>query len=778
MKLRRREFLKLSGATVGAMALGGSTQAQLFPDGFPNPFRSPPGKWHSKDDVTTVYSYCEMCFWKCGVKAYVQGGKVRKVDGYEGNPKSRGMLCPRGQGGVATTYDPDRLKKPLIRVEGSERGAGQYREASWDEAYDYIAEKMNQIKFDHGTESVAFFGHGTGDAWFASYLPGAWGSPNAAKPSVSLCTAPRETASQYTFGRGISGHEQIDWDETDYIVLIGHHIGEDTHNTQLQDFATALKRGAKLVVVDPRFSVAASKAKDWLPIKPATDTALLLAWANVLVEEGLYDAEYVEKYTLGFEQLAAHVAQYTPEWAAGITEIPADTIRRIAREMAAHAPRAVLPVGRHTVWYGPDDMHRMRSLYLVNVLLGNYGMPGGYYFCDAPVVEPYPHPDLPLSPASGGCGGGATEVPADSPFRPAVDADKFFGTATAVQEFIEPMITGEPYPIKGLICYGVNLFHSIPMVERTKRALQELDLYVAIDILPMEHVMWADVILPESTYLERYDDLLLQAHKVPFISARFPAVPPLYDTRSAFDMAKQLGERLGLGEFFPWENVEEYLDRRLSSIGSSLEALKDQGTIVRRGRPYMADWERLNRNPIGTPSGKIEIYSERFAEAGLDPLPIFVPPIEGPAGMYRLLYGRSPVHTFARTHNNPILMEAHGENGVWISTSEAAKLGVRHQEYVWLENQDGAREGPVRAYVTERIRNDCVYLVHGFGHKAPLMHVANGRGASDTHLQTRYDLDPVSGGAGLRNNWVKLVKGAPDPQHPPVAWLARDGSRA
>jgi thiosulfate reductase/polysulfide reductase chain A len=760
------------------MALGGSATAQLFPDGFPNPFRAPPGKWFDKDDITTVYSYCEICFWKCGVKAYVQGGKVRKIDGYEENPKSNGMLCPRGQGGIATTYDPDRLKRPLIRIEGTERGAGQYREATWDEAYDYIVAKMSTIKADHGTEAVAFMGHGSGDKWFAEHLPGAWGTPNAAKPSVSLCTAPRETASVYTFGRGIAGHEQIDWEETDYIVLIGHHIGEDTHNTQLQAFSKALKRGAKLVVVDPRFSVAAGKAKDWLPIKPGTDTALLLAWAHVLIRENLVDADYIERYTLGFEELAAHIAPYTPEWAEGETEIPAETIRRIARELAAYAPRAVLPVGRHVVWYGADDTHRMRTLYILNTLLGNYGMPGGYYFCDAPAIDTYPHPELPIAPAAGGCGGGPSEAASDSPFRPSVDRGKFFGTATSVQEFIEPMITGDPYPIKGLFAYGVNLFHSIPMVARTKEALKNLDLYVAIDILPMEHVMWADVILPESTYLERYDDLLVQAHKQPFISARFPAIEPLYDTRSAFDMAKELGERLGLGAYFPWENIEEYLERRLSSIGSSLEAMRAQGTITRRGRPYFADYERLNRNPLDTPSGKIELYIERWAEAGLDPLPIYLPPMQGPSGMYRLLYGRSPVHTFARTHNNPLLMEAHGENGVWISTTEARRLGIAHNEYIYLENDTGVREGPVRAYVTERIRNDCIYLVHGFGHKAPQLKIAHGRGASDTHLQSRYDLDPVSGGAGLRNNWVRIVKGAPDPKHPPVAWLARERSLA
>lgn len=772
MKLKRREFLKLSAATVGALALGSEAVAQ----GFPNPFRRMPGKWFD-DTVTTTYSYCENCFWKCGIKAYVSGGKVRKVDGYVENPKSRGMLCPRGQGAVAQTYDPDRLKRPLLRVEGSARGEGRYREASWDEALDYIADKMQAIKAEHGTESVAFFGHGSGDNWFASYLPGAWGSPNAAKPSVSLCTGPRETASQYTFGRGISGHEQIDWEETDYILLIGHHIGEDTHNTQLQDFSMALKRGAELVVVDPRFSVAAAKAKDWLPIKPGTDTALLLAMLHVLVTEDLYDRAYVEQYTIGIERLVEHVQPYTPEWAAEITEIDAFTIRRIAREMAAKAPRAVIPVNRHAVWYGADDTHRMRALYLVNVLLGNYGVKGGYYFCDAPTIDAYPHPDLPLAPASGGCGGGSTDVAIDSRFRPAADRGKFFGSATAVQELIEPMITGDPYPIKGLFSYGVNLFHSIPMVERTKEALRHLDLYVAIDVLPMEHVMWADVILPECTYLERHDDLLVQAHKVPFISARFPAVDPMYDSKPGWWIARELGIKLGLGEYFPWEHIEEYLDRRLTSIGSSLEAMKQQGTIVRRGRPYFEDWARFNVNPIGTPSGKIEIYSERFAEAGLDPLPVFVEPMPVPEGQYRLLYGRSPVHTFARTHNNPVLMEMHPENEVWISTAEARRLGIAQGEYVWLDG-DGVREGPVRAFVTERIRRDCVYIVHGFGHKAPLMKLANGRGASDTHLQTRYDLDPVSGGAGMRNNFVRVVKGAPNPHHPSVAAVAKASGAA
>ena len=315
MELERRSFLKLSAATIGAVGLGGAVTVSG---------RAKAAPWYGQE-VITVFSFCENCFWRCGIKAYVAGGRVYKVDGYAENPKSRGRLCPRGQGAPAQTYDPDRLKKPLIRLEGSERGAGQYREASWEEALDYIAKKMLALKEQHGPETVAFFAHGTGDTWFAEFLPAAWGSPNAAKPSVSMCTAPRETGAQWTFGRAIGGHEPIDWANTRYIVLIGHHIGEDTHNTQLQDFALARKKGAKVVVVDPRCSTAAAKADRWLPIKPGTDTALLLAWIHVLVKEKLYDQAYLEKYTTGFDRLVAHIQPYTPEWAENETEIPAAT---------------------------------------------------------------------------------------------------------------------------------------------------------------------------------------------------------------------------------------------------------------------------------------------------------------------------------------------------------------------------------------------------------------------------------------------------------------------
>lgn len=339
---------------------------------------------------------------------------------------------------------------------------------------------------------------------------------------------------------------------------------------------------------------------------------------------------------------------------------------------------------------------------------------------------------------------------------------KFLRGATAMQELIEPMITGQPYPIKGLVIYGTNLFHTIPNVPRTKEALKNLDFVLAIDVLPQDHIAWADVVLPEATYLERYDELWACSHKTPYVALREPAIQPLYDTKPGWWMARELGLRMGLADFFPWQTAEAYINRRLSSLGLTIEKLHEMGGVaIQKGKPYLENFEGEETSPFGTPSGKIELYSEALAESGFaNPLPVYEPVAEAPAGMFRLVYGRSPVHTFAKTQNTPVLSELMPENALWINSEVAAALGLKDGDRVGLENQDGARSGPVKVMATERIRKDVLYMVHGFGHDAPGMTRAHRRGASDTALQTQYALDPVSGGAGMRVNFVKLVQEA------------------
>jgi len=757
LQITRRRFLKSTLLGAAALSLNSFSARPLVSElqrmGLPLP-------WYRRGQIKVTYSTCDMCPWRCGVVVQSVNGQVVKVDGNPADPKSRGMLCARGQAGPSFMYDPDRLRSPMIRT--GERGEGKFKEVTWEEALDYTAEKLKQTGQAFGPEAVAVFGHTAGDFWFADYFAQAWGTPNAAKPASSLCTSPREEAATLTYGLPVGGHEPVDWDQLNCLVLIGSHIGEDSRNTVMQDFANAWARGAKVIVVDPRLSNVAAKADTWLPIKPGTDTALVLAWINVLIGEELYDKAYLAEWATGLSELAAHVAPFTPEWAAEITDLTADQIRQTARMMAEHRPQSVIVPGRHVTWYG-NDTQRMRAIYIVNALLGAYGREGGIYFNKSPYIESYPHPPFAVTGSSGGCSAEPGQESDELPLGPSGKAradgarSKFLRGATALQELIEPMITGDPYPIKALIAYGVNVLNTIPNRPRTIEALKKLDFILAVDVLPQEHVAWADVVLPEATIYERYDELWTVAHKTPYIAMREPAVEPLYDTKPAWWMVRELGLRLGLEKYFKWETAEEYLDARLVSIGSSLEKMRQEnGVIIQNGKPYLADFE--GKSPFATHSQKIELYSPELAEAGFDPIPVYEPTDEPPAGHYRLLYGRHPVHTFAKTQNTPLLHDLYAENELWLNEAEATTQGLANGDAVWLENQDGARSGPIKVKATPRIRADAVYMVHGFGQEAPGLSRANGRGASDTKLQTAYKLDPISGGAGMRINFVRIIK--------------------
>ncbi len=395
-KITRRSFLKISAFGAGALLL-----TACAPQSFSDQLKTfgVPAPWYSKGPVKTTYNYCDVCPWRCGIVVKSVNGRVFKIDGNPKDPKSRGMLCARGQAGVSMLYDPDRLKQPMIRT--GERGEGKFRNVSWEEALDYSAQQMEKIKSQYGPESVAFFGHTSGDFWFTDYLSQAWGAINSAKPSVSMCTSPREEAALITFGQAIGNHEPVDWENTRCVVLIGTHIGEDARNTMMQDLANARARGARVMVVDPRYSSVAMKADNWLPIKPGTDTALLLAWINVLITDKLYDAEFIQKWAVGFDQLAEHVKTFTPEWAAPITDLPADQIRSTARLLGRNRPQALIVPGRHVVWYG-NDTQRMRAVYIVNALLGAIGRPGGLYFNKPPFIDAITHPPFAATSGAGG----------------------------------------------------------------------------------------------------------------------------------------------------------------------------------------------------------------------------------------------------------------------------------------------------------------------------------------------------------------------------------------
>ena len=724
--MNRREFLKVSAA------LGAATTVPTMLGGCAT--RPLPGS----GDVTATPTVCNMCFWQCAGTLYQEDGRPWKLVGNPDDPHCDGRLCTRGTGGIGAYDDRDRLRQPLLRVDD---GGGQRFEAvGWDEAFDFIAKRMNAIGEQYGKDRLALLSHGDGGKHFQRLLQ-AFGSHAYAHPSFAQCRGPRATAFGLTFGEGVGSPDRTDMAHSRCIVLIGSHIGENLHNSQVQTFTRALDKGATVITVDPRFSVAAAKSQHWLPIKPGTDIALLLAWTNVLINEGLYDRHYVARYCSGLDKLVDHVQPYNPEWAYLETGIEPAVIRETARLMAANAPATLVHPGRHTTWYG-DDTQRCRAIAILNALLGSWGRPGGFYAQEKVELPPYPAPEPPKP---------------QQDWKAVLQGDYPLVGSGISNRLVERSIGDDAF-IKGWFVYATNLPMTLPgATDQIKAAAESLELMVVVDTMPAEITGFADVVLPECTYLERYDDLRNKPERTPTLALRMPAFEPRHQSRPAWWMARQLASHLGLDAYFPYEDYTEVLDWQLTQVGSSLAEMQRVGVkrFPRKTPLYFEDGRDIEFN---TPSGKIELWSSLLAGTGQDPLPRYTRPDRPPPGFYHLNYGRAPAHTFGRTINNPQLFELMPENNIWVHPSAAAVHGIVSGDYVLLENPEGKRSNRVRVRVTERIRPDSIFIVHGFGHSDARQRLAHGVGADDAALMHNVKIDPVTGSTGMRASFVRPVK--------------------
>jgi thiosulfate reductase/polysulfide reductase chain A len=413
-----------------------------------------------------------------------------------------------------------------------------------------------------------------------------------------------------------------------------------------------------------------------------------------------------------------------------------------AREMGKHFPKVGVHPGRHVAWYG-NDSQRGRAMAILTALLGSYGRPGGIYLSSKIPAPKYPSGK---NPKPGPRADGAGSI---YPF-----GSRGLGITNGL---VDATYSEDPYPIKAWIVYSQNVLQSIPDPWKTKEAINKLDLFVVVDVMPMEQFLYADLVLPEATYLERYDDLYtVKNAKTPFAAIRQPVIDPLYDSKPGWWIAKETAKRLGLEEHFQWETIEEYLDYRLSGLGVTLKEIQAKGIVeYDKGTPYY-DFSKPVK--FKTASGKIELYSKTLKDYGFDPIPVYEPTDEVPKGYFRLTYGRSPVHSFARSENNEILHSYLPENELWINKQVAKKLNLLEGEYVQVENQNGILSSEIRLKVTPGIHPESVYMVHGFDQKSPFLELAYKHGASDTYLMSRVVVDPLSGGTGMRVNFVRIVK--------------------
>ncbi len=542
-----------------------------------------------------------------------------------------------------------------------------------------------------------------------------------------------------TYGHHISSFPLYDYENSKYVIVFGRNnlgallVGE---TYRLIKF---LEKGGKLVYVDPRFNTTAAKAYKWLPVRPGSDVALLLGLIRVIIDEELYDKEFIEKATTGFEELKQHIQQYSVEWAAKETDIPADEIRTIARELAANKPSCVVVLPRRNSRYGIETQEA-RAIAILNALMGNYGKKGGFWLKGKRRVKRYPFPRYPKAKRVDGAG--------EKDGFPL--GDKYEGFLNSLPELTDKGM------VKALFVYGTNLLTNMPETPKIIEMLKKIDLVVVIENQLTETALYADVILPECTYLERDDNLNIRAYPHPFVAICEKAINPMYDTKPGWQIAKELGIKLGLEDYFDFKDIMEVNKVRCKRSRISFKKLKKDGVINFTHTPkYVDDPELLF---FKTPSGKIELYAEEFKKHGFPPLPVYEKVEDPPEGYVRLTVGRVSSHTHARTQNNPWLHELYPVNMLWINPEDAKKFGVKNGDFVKIVKGKIESE-KVRAYVTERIRPGIVFSAHAWGRLTPHMHRVYKKGIFDNMFFTKPAFDPISHQHGFdRYAFVKVVK--------------------
>ncbi len=744
--MNRRHFLKMSTATAVAMAAstaGLPGGKELFRTARAGTLPIAPEGSMGARETTSV---CEMCFWRCPIVGKVRDGKLIKIEGNSKSPVNGRRVCARGNSGVQLLYDPDRIKYPMKRV--GARGEGKWARISWDEALDEIAHNMDKVKKKYGPHALAFFDHGASAEHLRKIFINLGTENYTSEPAFFQCVGPAALAYLETVGYITTGTRQYnDMAHAKAMLLVGSHIGENVHVSHVREFIAGLQNGARLVVVDPRFSTAAGKADIHLAIRPGTDTALMLAWINYVIKNNLYDKKFVANHCEGFDALRKDVSGYSMEWAAKICDLKIEDMKAAIELLAKASPHVNIHPGRHSTWYGRGDVGRHQSYAILTALFGAVGVPGGIYF---PSPVPLGHVE---------CVAEKSEHVA--PIEPEVSLKEDsaypfssnFGTVTA--DIIKAINTGKPYPIRLLGINGVNVIQTIPDPYETMQALKKLDFIFCEEIMAGETAIWSDIILPDAVYLERYDGVYAYDGLTPYVTVRQPVVEPLFEARSPYWIAKNLAKRLDIPGF-TCPNEQAFIEKELDGVGYSLRKLnKEGGLMTLPADPYRKPGELK----LDTESGKVNLWVEAFDDEDLDPIPRYEPTPAPPKGYARLIYGRSPVHTFSRTMNNLWLHNEIPENKLWLNDRVAKSLGIKDNEEVVLENQDGKRSNPVRVLVTPGIRPDAVYMAHGFGSKSPLLSRAYGKGAADGFMMTKNEEDPFMGATSKRTNFVRIIRG-------------------
>ncbi len=692
----------------------------------------------------SVYSICGMCAVRCPIRVEVENGKVTWI---EGNSHDTGMgtsICAKAGASIPFQYDDQRPQSPMIR-DGA-RGSGKWKNVSWDEAYDYITNKLKAVIDEYGAKSVMLTDRGGPFADLHKAFIKAIGSPNYINHD---CTCGRNAnhACRSVLNMGRTGFS-YDFKNAKHIILFGRNITESFKVKEVKSFMQGVWNGAHVTYVDPRVTNTAAKATRYWRIKPGTDYALLLGITNYIVNEKLYDQDFVSQWVEGFSELKTFLQPYTPEWAETETSIAAEEIKAFCHEVNNDRPQVIFHIGWHLSRYG-DTFYASRLLNILNGLMGNVEVEGGLIF-----------PKTPGDAGAKGLKGLGADIPA-------VDEERcdccdnlyshFDSGAGMLQVAYQSIDTGKPYPVKAYIAHRHNPLIAMPDPEEQKRILNKLDLLVTVDVNFSETAWFSDIILPESTFFERDSIMRTDKGPKPGFSMRRKCVEPFYDSKPGWEIYVELAKRLGKGEYLPYKTIEDIWKYQLQDTDVKIEDFNEKGFVKLCDDAIGCDRKNIK---FPTESGKIEFFSKKWEGNGISSFKSYESPKSPPEGSFRLLFGRKGYQTHGQSNNNPVLHELLGTNDLWINTDEAKKLGVSNGDMV--EITGGGARGTIEAKVTDFIHPEAVFMLHGFGVNVPAQARAFGKGLADQDFMKGKltDWDPAGGGLTLNECFVTVKPAA------------------
>jgi anaerobic selenocysteine-containing dehydrogenase len=664
-----------------------------------------------------IPTFCSMCgpAMGCGINCYVKDGRLVRIEGMKESPLNRGKLCPKAFASLQWLYSPQRLKYPLKRV--GKKGEGRFERITWDEAIDIIAEKLTELKQKYGPESLAILSPARRS--YSDYLYRfliAHGSPNYGHSGI--CAVQKAFGMAYTLG---TARTIEDYANTNLIIVWGvNPVYSGAPRNNLKSLLDARERGVKIITIKPELQPDAAKADIWVPIRPGTDGALALAMLNVIINEKLYDADFVEKWCYGFDKLVPHIRKYTPEWAAPITGVPAEQIREVARLYGTVKP-ACIAAGNafdQTV----DSNNAVRALAILIAVSGNFDKIGGNIVPTRGTMPAIKSVHLRERYTQEWVD--KLVAPELAPgFQPWME-----GTSSAYFRCIESVLTEKPYPIRAIIAPGTQPTVSNRGSKKVVEALKKLDFFVVVDVMETSSMPWADVVVPVATMYET--DHPFEGGAANWLMARNQVIEPLGDYKSDYEFWLDLGVRMGYGKDFWNGSITDCMDYQLEDFGLTMAELRkhEHGITYAPGPVEYEKYERifamkstrLSRAPY-LPQGKVAIYNTTFEENGFNPLPEWVEPPESPTGTPELLAKyplvffdahTSDVYNAGWLRNIPYLREIQPEPWIHIHPKTAARRGITDGDWVIVESPHGWMK--VKAIYFPGIRLDTVMGLHGW----------------------------------------------------------------